>query len=121
MTLFTRRRGNIIQNVDPETEDGPPQKMHAAVHEFVEETAAGTSSEECLTVEARPTSKLRKAWNLVCGLQEEEDDISEEDKSKMEEKLRNLAVMENPKWKTFVDVSAVMALVFGVFLWGSFS
>ncbi|XP_064648821.1 sodium/mannose cotransporter SLC5A10-like [Lineus longissimus] len=121
MTWFTRRRGNIIQNVDPETEDGPPQKTHAAVHEFVEETAAGTSSEECLTVEARPTSKLRKAWNLVCGLQEEEDDISEEDKSKMEEKLRNLAVMENPKWKTFVDVSAVMALVFGVFLWGFFS
>ncbi|XP_064644173.1 sodium/mannose cotransporter SLC5A10-like [Lineus longissimus] len=66
-------------------------------------------------------SCARRSFNFICGVTSEDSKVPDEERKAMEEKMNMLAMSENPKWRKFVNISALFMVAVGVFFVGFFS
>lgn len=64
----------------------------------------------------------KNTFNWVCGIEKQnnrpEDEISEEERKTKEAAL--LSIEEEPRWKRYLNINAMILITITVFLWGFF-
>ena len=59
---------------------------------------------------------------VICGYETPKEPMGELSEEEKKEQRRLLtSIKEDPKWKWFVNINAMLLMAFGIFLWGFYA